>query len=80
MKTERSHMLPSMRYRRCACAAVVVGNNIVVLGGVDEQGQRLKAVEAFNFQRNTWQEFPEMSQARYCHTAVAVGTFLGIFS
>ena len=71
MRTQQSHRLPSMRYKRCACSAVVVGNNIVVLGGWD--GQRsLKSVEVFNFERNTWQELPEMSKARYWHTAVVV--------
>ena len=71
VKTEQSHMLPPMRRRRWGCTAVVVGNNIVVLGGFGEQGQ-LKSVESFNFERNTWQELPEMSQARYWHTAVVV--------
>ena len=71
VKTEQSHMLPSMRYKRCSCAAVVVGNNIVVLGGwVDERA--MKSGEVFNFERNTWQELPEMSEARQNHTAVVV--------
>ena len=71
VKTEQSHMLPPMRCKRWGCAAVVVANNIVVLGGNDDQGE-LKSVESFNFERNTWQELPEMSQARYLHTAVVV--------
>jgi hypothetical protein len=71
VKTEQSHLLPSMRWKRWGCTAVVIGNNIVVLGGVSEQG-RLKSVEAFNFERNTWEELPEMSQTRYYHTAVVV--------
>ena len=69
VKTQQSHMLPPMRCKRYACAAVVVGNNIVVLGGFGDQGQ-LRSVESFNLKRNTWQELPEMSQARYAHTAV----------
>ena len=71
VKTEQSHMLPSMRYKRCACTAVVVGNNIVVLGGWGD-GRAMKSVEVFNFERNTWQELPEMSEARQNHTAVVV--------
>jgi N-acetylneuraminic acid mutarotase len=71
VKTEQSHLLPSMRCKRRGCTAVVIGNNIVVLGGWGEQG-RLKLVEAFNFERNTWEELPEMSQARWLHTAVVV--------
>jgi N-acetylneuraminic acid mutarotase len=71
VKTEQSHLLPSMRCKRYGCTAVVIGNNIVALGGWGEQG-RLKSVEAFNFERNTWEELPEMSQARWLHTAVAV--------
>ena len=61
-----------MRYKRCACTAVVVGNNIVVLGGWGEQGRALKSVEVFNFERNTWQKLPEMSQARSYPTAAVV--------
>ena len=71
VKTEQSHMLPPMRYKRSGFSAVVVGNNIVVLGGNGEQGE-LKSVESFNFERNTWQELPEMSQKRWLHTAVVV--------
>ena len=71
VKTEQSHMLPPMRCKRRRCTAVIVGNNIVVLGGVGEQ-RELKSVECFNFESYTWQELPEMSQARYWHTAAAV--------
>ena len=71
VKTEQSHMLQSMKCKRFGCTAVVVGNNIVVLGGCAE-GRALKSVEAFNFESNTWQELPEMSQARHYHTAVVV--------
>ena len=70
VNTEQRHVLPPMRCRRCGCAAVVVENNIVVLGGRDEQGQALRSVEGFSFERYTWQELPEMSQARAWHTAV----------
>jgi hypothetical protein len=69
VKTEQSHLLPSMRCKRRAFTAVVIGNNIVVLGGDDEQQRDLKSVETFNFESYTWQELPEMSQARYLHTA-----------
>ena len=71
VKTEQTHMLPPMRCKRCKCTAVIVGKNIVVLGGDGEQGG-LKSVESFNFKSYTWQELPEMSQARYCHTAAVV--------
>ena len=72
VKTEQSHWLPPMRCKRRQCVAVVVGNNIVVLGGVDGRSYVLRSVEAFSFERNTWQELPEMSEARWLHTAVAV--------
>ena len=52
-------------------SAVVVGNNIVVLGGFGERGI-LKSVESFNFERYTWEELPELSQGRYWHAAVVV--------
>ena len=71
VKTEQSHMLPPMRCKRWGCTAVIVGNNIVVLGGMGEQGE-LKSVECFNFESYTLQELPEMSKARYWHTAAVV--------
>ena len=71
VNTEQSHMLPTMRCRRWGCAAVVVENNIVVLGGYSGQ-EELKTVEFFNFERYTWEELPEMSEARRWHTAVVV--------
>ena len=67
VKTGQSSMLPPMRCKRYGCAAVVIGNNIVALGGCKE-----KTVEAFNFESYTWQEFPEMSRARWFPTAVVV--------
>ena len=71
VKTEQSHLLPSMRCKRRGCSAVVIGNNIVVLGGVSGFVAQ-KSVETFNFESYTWQELPEMSQARWWHTAVVV--------
>ena len=79
VKTEQSHMLPPMRCTRLGCAAVVFGNNIVVLGGYGDQGP-LKSVESFNLESYDWIELPEMSQAKYWHTAVVVCTFLKMFT
>ena len=53
-----------MRCKRSGCTAVVVENNIVVLGGEDDEGDYLKSVESFNFERYDWEELPEMFQAR----------------
>jgi hypothetical protein len=72
VKTEQSCMLPPMRCKRWTCTAVVIRNNIVVLGGVDELARNLKSIEAFNFESYTWQELPEMCQARCRHTTVVV--------
>ncbi|CAB3996409.1 kelch domain-containing 8B-like isoform X2 [Paramuricea clavata] len=69
--TRTHHMLPSMRCKRSGCTAVVIGNNIVVLGGSSGH-EPLKSVEAFNFESYTWEELPEMSKARWLHTAVVV--------
>ena len=70
-KTEQSHMLPPMRCKRAGCTAVVIEKNIVVLGGSDEK-EVLKSVEAFNFERYTWEDLPEMSEERCLHTSVVV--------
>ena len=70
VNTEESHMLPPMKCKRYGCTAVVIENNIVVLGG--SNGRDLNSVEAFNFERSTWEELPEMSEARCLHTSVVV--------
>ncbi|XP_028416180.1 kelch-like protein 40b [Dendronephthya gigantea] len=72
VKTEQSHMLPSMKYKRYGCTAVVIKHNIVVLGGFGEQHQIVKSVEGFNFESYSWEDLPEMSVARGNHTAVVV--------
>ena len=71
IKKEKSHFLPPMKSKRSGCTAVVSGNYIVVLGGFSKVGP-LKSVEAFNFESNTWEELPEMSEPRYLSAAVAV--------
>ena len=63
-------MLPAMRSKRWGCTAVVIGNNIVVLGGVDERWKKLKSVKVFNFESNNWQKLPEMFTERYLHAVV----------
>ncbi|XP_028411893.1 kelch-like ECH-associated protein 1 [Dendronephthya gigantea] len=70
MKTEKSHMLPDMKYKRRGCAAAVVGDTVVVMGGQDERGNSLKSVESFRFDSCTWEELPEMQEARYGATTV----------
>ena len=71
VKTEQSYMLPPMKFKRCECTAVVIENNIVVLGGSNESG-KLQSVEAFNFERYTWEDLPEMCRRRCLHTSVVV--------
>ena len=72
VKTENSHMLPPMLHKRKGCMAVVIENTIVVLGGRDERGNALKSVEGFSFDRYTWEELPDMNEARWLSTAVVI--------
>jgi hypothetical protein len=72
VKTEQNYMLPPMKCKRFGCTAVVIRNNIVVLAGRGEQSRDLKSVEAFNFDSYSWEELPEMCQARWLHTATVV--------
>ena len=69
--TKLNHMLPPMKCKRYGCTAVVIENNIVVLGGMGEQGL-LNSVEAFNFERHTWENLPEMSAKISLHTTVVI--------
>jgi N-acetylneuraminic acid mutarotase len=70
IKTQKSRMLPDMKYKRKGCVAAVVGDTVIVMGGQDERRKYLKSVECFQFDRYSWQELPEMQEARYLATAV----------
>ena len=72
-KTGNSHMLPPMLHKRNGCAAVVIENTIVVLGGDNyETSDYLKSVEGFSFERFSWEQLPDMNEARYLTTAVVI--------
>ena len=64
IKTQKSHELPNMKYKRQGCVAAVVRDTVIVMGG---QG---KTVEGFTFDRNSWEELPPMHDARKWATAV----------
>ena len=70
INTQKSHMLPDMKYKRAGCVAAVVKDTVIVMGGNDERGDDLKSVECFRFDRYIWEELPEMHEARYGATAI----------
>ena len=70
VKTQKSRALPDMACKRRGCVAVVVRDTVIVMGGRDKEGNFLKTVESFRFDRFTWEEFPEMLEARCLATAV----------
>ena len=64
--TTGSHRkLPEMTTKRQGCTAVIMGDNIIIMGG-----DGLNSVECFNFNTNTWTEFPAMNERRWHPTAV----------
>ena len=69
VKTQKSHMLPDMKYKRKGCVAAVVRDTVIVMGGHDERGNSLKSVESFRFDRYSWKELAEMHEARYLAAA-----------
>jgi hypothetical protein len=69
IKTQKSRMLPDMKYKRKGCVAAVVRDTVIVMGGISERSC-LKSVECFQFDCYSWQELPEMREARYWATAV----------
>ena len=71
IKTQKSHELPDMKYKRRGCVAAVVRDTVIVMGGRDERRNVLKSVEGFRFDRNSWEELPPIHEARYWATAVA---------
>ena len=71
IKTQKSHMLPDMKYKRQGCVAAVVRDAVIVMGGQDEGGNFLTSVESFTFDHYGWDELPQMHEPRYWATAVA---------
>ena len=69
IKTQKSRMLPDMKYKRSGCVAAVVRDTVIVMGGQDGI-TCLKSVEGFTFDSYSWEELPEMHESRYRATAV----------
>ena len=63
-KTGKTTVLPSTMEKRFGCCAVITGNTIVVMGGVNEKRERLKSVECFTMGGSTWEYLPPMNKAR----------------
>ena len=59
-----------MTKKRYNCTAVIIGDDIITIGGSDQTHTHLNSVECYNFQTNTWTEFPGMAQERLSATAV----------
>ena len=70
IKSQKSHMLPDMKYKRKGCVAAVVRDTAIVMGGNDERENYLKSVESFKFDRYSWDELPEMHNPTVDATAV----------
>ena len=70
IKTQKSRMLPDMKYKRKGCVAAVVRDTVIVMGGQDERGNYLKSVEGFKFNSCMWQELPDMLERRFRATVV----------
>ena len=70
IKTQKSHELPNMKYKRAACVAAVVRDTVIVMGGEGEGGSVLKSVESFRFDSYSWQDLPDMHEKRSYAAAV----------
>ena len=71
IKTQKSHELPNMKYKRRACVAAVVRDTVIVTGGRDEKENLLKSVEAFRFDCNSLEELSPFHETGWLATAVA---------
>ena len=64
IKTGKITVLPSMLEKRFSCCAVITGDTIVVMGGMNEEGELLDTVECFTMGGSTWEYLPSMNKAR----------------
>ena len=67
--------MPSMLEKRAGCAAVIMGDTIVVMGGgrrnrKNSMVDRLRSVEYHVIGEDKWYELLEMNKARAYATAV----------
>ena len=67
-------MLPSMLEKRAGCAAVIMGDRIVVMGGGRRNRKKdiyaKKSAEYLVIGESKWHELPEMNIARAFASAV----------
>jgi len=70
--THEWYHIPPMKRARSKATAVVIGNNVYIVGGKDDWGLALSSVEVFNWKTNTWSEIPRMHQERYSASVVVV--------
>ena len=64
-KTGKITVLPSMLEKRWGCCAVITGNTIVVMGGMNKRGEKLKSVECFTMGGSIWEYLPAMNKDRW---------------
>ena len=72
--TQKYKKLPSMLEKRVGCAAVIMGDTIVVMGGGRRNRKKcmtdhLSSVEYFVIGEDAWHQLPEMNVTRACATA-----------
>ena len=68
-KTGKITALPSMLEKRYGCCAVITGNTIVVMGGLNDERENLSSVECFTMGSSTWEYLSAMNYARYAAVA-----------
>jgi hypothetical protein len=61
-KTGKITALPSMLEKRYECCAVITGNTIVVMGGLNDDD--LSSVECFTMGGSTWKYLPNLNKKR----------------
>ena len=61
--------LPSMLEKRSACSAVIMGDVIVVMGGMTSILNNIKTVEHYVMGDTTWKKLPDMNYSRVHGTA-----------
>ena len=68
-KTGKIIALSPMLEKRFKCYAIITGDAIVVMGGLNEDYQTLSSVECFTMGSSTWEYLPVMNGARWEATA-----------
>jgi len=73
---EWNTQIENLHVPRVYASAVAFNGKIFVMGGINQRGEVVNSVEAYNFTTKEWEQYPSMLQPRSNAAAVAFGNYI----